>query len=328
MRCASSHTAMASSRATTSPSSYRLAHTLAPHAFRGHPLLSVASYPKPAGRPFYADFPSFLPIGSRAFVPPSNDSSRDTMNSPFTPATSSTSSALAALPSHPPAFAPHLRRPRSSRSLLPHPRSVALDPACPAPVQVVTPSLPETDDASRLHTVNIAIWSNVMICAAKMAAFMYTGSSAMLAESVHSVVDVANQYLLRVGLEKARRGATADHPYGYLKDQWIFSLITGVGIFCFGGGVSILHGFSTLHSSTAHLEHIQVGLGVLGLSFVVEGYSLLVATRHLARVTTTYLTRQERTPRTVAAVMVIARGWPERELLRDFLYRYLLLTFF
>ncbi len=68
----------------------------------------------------------------------------------------------------------------------------------------------------------------------------------MLAEAVHSLVDTANQALLRVGVTKAQRAPTAIHPYGYTRDRFIWPLISAVGIFCCGAGVSFVHGVQGL----------------------------------------------------------------------------------
>lgn len=111
--------------------------------------------------------------------------------------------------------------------------------AAVAQMGVVHPNVPARDDKAQYHAVMVAIWSNVAIAVSKLVAWMATGSSAMLAEFIHSCVDVLNQYLLRLGLLAARRAATADHPYGYTRDLFVWSLIAGVGIFCFGGGISV-----------------------------------------------------------------------------------------
>lgn len=141
---------------------------------------------------------------------------------------------------------------------------------------VVHPNVPRGDDSAQYRTVMVAIWANVAIACAKAVAFLATGSSAMLAEFVHSCVDVLNQYLLRLGVLATRRSATADHPYGYSKDVFVWSLIAGVGIFCFGGGVSLVHGINALFVPH-EIENLGAGLAVMALSFVVEGYSLKVA---------------------------------------------------
>lgn len=130
-----------------------------------------------------------------------------------------------------------------------------------------------------LHTVTVAITANVVIFIAKLVTFLYSGSSAILAETVHSVVDTFNQVLLRVGIVRSRKAPTTLHPYGYLKDKFVWSLVSAVGIFCLGAGITTAHGFISLLAGPQTLDNLGYGLTVLCVSFVVEGYSLLVATR-------------------------------------------------
>ena len=85
--------------------------------------------------------------------------------------------------------------------------------------------------ARELHTVSVAIAANAAIFAAKACAYAATGSSAMLAECVHSVVDTANQALLRLGVTRSRRPPTALHPYGFMKDKFVWSLVSAVSPF-------------------------------------------------------------------------------------------------
>lgn len=84
--------------------------------------------------------------------------------------------------------------------------------------------------ARELHTVSVAIAANAAIFAAKACAYAATGSSAMLAECVHSVVDTANQALLRLGVVRSRRPPTALHPYGFMKDKFVWSLVSAVSV--------------------------------------------------------------------------------------------------
>ncbi|CAG9462386.1 unnamed protein product [Pedinophyceae sp. YPF-701] len=126
------------------------------------------------------------------------------------------------------------------------------------------------------HTIQVAITANIVIFIAKLLAWGHTSSSSMAAEAIHSVVDVFNQVLLLKGVRAARRVPTQQHPYGYLKDKFVWSLISGVAVFCLGGGISIAHGLQAL-SHTAPLEHLATGIGVLLVSTLVEGYSLSVA---------------------------------------------------
>ncbi|GIL60410.1 hypothetical protein Vafri_14861 [Volvox africanus] len=129
-----------------------------------------------------------------------------------------------------------------------------------------------------LHTLNVAITANMLIFAAKLWAHFMSGSSSMLAEAMHSVADVLNQMLLRIGLLKAQKGPTEMHPYGYARDRFIWSLISAVGIFFLGAGASFIHGLHTLMEHR-ELEHMGWSYGVLLVSGLLEGYSLWVASR-------------------------------------------------
>ena len=114
-----------------------------------------------------------------------------------------------------------------------------------------------------------------------MAAWCASGGSSLLAEAIHSVADVGNQALLRLGIVKAAKAPTKDYPYGHLREKFIFSLISAVGIFCLGAGVSIVHGIHAIVDPAAEMQQ-GWGLLVLGLSTLVEGYTLLVAVRAVA----------------------------------------------
>ncbi|KAI8475751.1 MAG: hypothetical protein J3K34DRAFT_29476 [Monoraphidium minutum] len=104
----------------------------------------------------------------------------------------------------------------------------------------------------------------------------------MLAEAVHSLVDVANQMLLRIGLKKAEKGPTKAHPFGYSRDQFVWPLISAVGIFCCGAGISFVHGVQGLF--TPHeVGPLFWNFVVLGVSFVLESHSLAVAVRTLQK---------------------------------------------
>ena len=123
-----------------------------------------------------------------------------------------------------------------------------------------------------------AIVVNAVVTLVKFVAFAFTGSGAMLAEGMHSAADVGNQALLAVGMRKAERAPDEDHPLGYGGEAFVWSLISAVGMFFLGSGVSITHGVQAL----AHGEHGEVmsqtlNLGILGFSFVAEGLSFAVA---------------------------------------------------
>ena len=130
---------------------------------------------------------------------------------------------------------------------------------------------------SELHAVNTAIRANALIFLAKLAAACASGSAAMFAEAVHSLVDVANQTLLRVGILKARRAPTEAHPLGFARDQFIWPLISAVGIFCCGAGVSLVHGVAGLLEPSRELGDLTASYAVLALSLALESHSLSVA---------------------------------------------------
>ena len=132
------------------------------------------------------------------------------------------------------------------------------------------------NDVRALHAVNVAMYSNAAIFLCKAGAYAVTGSSAMLAEAVHSVADIVNQGLLHVGINSSAKAPDAKYNYGYRRERFVWSLISAVGVFFMGSGVSVMHGVHNI-MHPAPLEHIWVGLGVLAASAAIDSYSLHVA---------------------------------------------------
>src|ERR671939_337204 len=97
-----------------------------------------------------------------------------------------------------------------------------------------------------------ALLANLGIAAAKFIAFFVTGASSMLAEAIHSVADSGNQVLLLVGGKRATRGATAQHPFGYGRERYVYAFIVSVVLFCVGG---LFAGYEGIHK-IAHPEPI------------------------------------------------------------------------
>ncbi len=124
--------------------------------------------------------------------------------------------------------------------------------------------------------VYAAIGGNSVVMVAKFGAFLATGSGAMLSEGIHSFADVSNQTLLAIGIKKSERAADEDHPYGFARDQFIWALISAVGIFFLGCGVTLYHGVHALMHPEP-LTNTETALGVLLFSFVVESWTLWVA---------------------------------------------------
>lgn len=115
-----------------------------------------------------------------------------------------------------------------------------------------------------------ALVGNALISITKFGAAAYTGSSAMLSEGIHSLVDTGNQILLLYGIKRASKPADADFPFGYGKEIYFWSFIVAILIFALGGGISIYEGISNLQ----HPEPISspiVNYVVLGLAMIFEG---------------------------------------------------------
>jgi len=121
-----------------------------------------------------------------------------------------------------------------------------------------------------------AIAANVAIAAMKFTGAAATGSSAMLSEGIHSLVDSGDGVLLLVGMRLADRPADERHPFGYGKELYFWSLIVAVMIFGVGGGVSIYEGILRLLDPRP-LEDAGWSYAILGAAAVFEGASLGVA---------------------------------------------------
>lgn len=124
-------------------------------------------------------------------------------------------------------------------------------------------------------TVNVqrALVGNMLICTAKLGAYLGSGSSSMFSEFIHSVVDCGNQSLLLLGLRDAGNRADRKHPYGYGKSIYFYALVSALGTFFLGAGVSGTQAWGELMDPSLHEITWHVW-GVLGFSFVVDGYVL------------------------------------------------------
>jgi len=127
-----------------------------------------------------------------------------------------------------------------------------------------------------------AIAANVAIAAMKFAGAAATGSSAMLSEGIHSLVDSGDGVLLLVGMRLASRPADERHPFGYGKELYFWSLIVAVLIFGVGGGVSIYEGVLRLLDARP-LDDAGWSYAILGAAAVFEGASLAVAVRQFKK---------------------------------------------
>lgn len=129
---------------------------------------------------------------------------------------------------------------------------------------------------STRRTVLIAGSANLLVAVLKLAAGVIAGSSAMLAESAHSIADTINQGLLLASLRLGERPGDQRHPFGYGQDRYFWSLLSAFGIFIAGAGFSVFEGALALmgHRPAGSLVLAYV---VLAASFAAEGTSLVRA---------------------------------------------------
>jgi len=133
--------------------------------------------------------------------------------------------------------------------------------------------------ASASHkVVYVALGGNLMIAIAKFVAAGLSGSSAMLSEGVHSLVDTVNEVLLLYGLHRAGKPPDRSHPFGYGRELYFWSFIVALLVLAAGAGVSFYEGVMHIRELEA-IKRPWINYAVLGVSFLFEGTSWLVALR-------------------------------------------------
>ena len=131
-----------------------------------------------------------------------------------------------------------------------------------------------------LLTVLVALGANALVAAAKSAAAVLTGSASMVAEAAHSWADTGNEVFLLLAERRGRRPADADHPRGYGRATYIWSMVAAFGLFSAGSAFSVYHGIEQL-SGHPGAEDYTVNYVILAVAFVLEGVSFLQATRQV-----------------------------------------------
>src|SRR3569832_160146 len=123
-----------------------------------------------------------------------------------------------------------------------------------------------------------ALIGNVLVALTKIIAAVWSGSSSMMSEAVHSVVDTSNELLLLYGYRRAALRPDRLHPLGYGRELYFWSFIVALLIFALGAGVSLYQGIMHV-AAPEPIESPIVSFVVLGLSFLFEGGSWLIALR-------------------------------------------------
>lgn len=127
-----------------------------------------------------------------------------------------------------------------------------------------------------------ALAANLGIAITKFIAFLLTGASSMLAEAVHSVADSGNQGLLLLGGKRARRAATAEHPFGYGRERYLYAFIVSIVLFTVGGLFALYEAYHKWHEAQAGHGAIEgrwwwVPVVVLVAAIVMESFSFRTA---------------------------------------------------
>lgn len=139
--------------------------------------------------------------------------------------------------------------------------------------------------ADSTRTIYYALGANLAIAAAKTGAAIFTGSSAMLAEAIHSFADAGNQGLLLWGMKQAKSPPSPDYPLGWGKAVFFWSFIVALVLFSLGGLFSLYEGWHKLHSDEG-LSYPWVAVGVLAFGIVAEIISLRACLHEVSKVRT------------------------------------------
>ncbi len=123
-----------------------------------------------------------------------------------------------------------------------------------------------------------ALIGNSLIAITKFGAAAFTGSSAMLSEGIHSLVDTGNQVLLLLGLKRAQRPPSPGFPFGHGKEVYFWSFAVAILIFALGAGISLYQGYAHIKNPVA-LENVVINYIVLALAIVFEAGAFMVALR-------------------------------------------------
>ena len=132
----------------------------------------------------------------------------------------------------------------------------------------------------------VAILANGTIAIAKAVGFLFRGSSALLSETIHSIADVMNQSLLLLGIKRGEKPSSDIYHYGHSQERFFWNLVSAMGIFVLGCGVTVYHGIHDLLSNEvvkkAGMEQVVIEI-ILVVSMLVEGYSFYVVMQEIKR---------------------------------------------
>ncbi|GHH79778.1 transporter [Streptomyces sulfonofaciens] len=132
-----------------------------------------------------------------------------------------------------------------------------------------------------------ALGANLAIAASKFVAFVFSGSSSMLAEAVHSLADSGNQILLLLGGRKSKRAATPQHPFGYGRERFIYAFLVSIVLFSIGGMFALYEGYEKV-KHPHDLDSWYWPVGVLIFAIIAEGFSFRTAIKEASELRGTF----------------------------------------
>lgn len=133
--------------------------------------------------------------------------------------------------------------------------------------------------ASSKIAIYSALFANLAIACIKFVAAIITGSSAMISEGIHSVVDTGNEVLLLLGLHRSKKPPDAQRPFGYGKELYFWSFVVSILIFAVGAGISFYEGIMhVMHPSM--LSKLLWNYIVLGAALLFDGTSFIIALKN------------------------------------------------
>jgi cation diffusion facilitator family transporter len=127
------------------------------------------------------------------------------------------------------------------------------------------------------RAVVTALCANLGIAATKFVAYLLTGSSSMMAESIHSVADSSNQALLLIGGRRARRGATEEHPFGYGRERYVYAFMVAIVLFSLGGLFALYEAWHKISHPEPITSWQWVPVAVLLVAIVLESFAMRTA---------------------------------------------------
>ena len=145
------------------------------------------------------------------------------------------------------------------------------------------PPAAESRAPSPTRVIYVALACNAAIALAKFLAGLSSGSAAMVAEGVHSTVDMGNQGLLLYGLKRSRRPPDQQFPFGYGKEVYFWSFVVAIELFTVGAGAAVLRGAWRLQHPQPE-RHFLIDYAVLGIALLFEGTSWLFALKEFSKI--------------------------------------------